>query len=117
MDIEWLRLHCLSLPHATERVQWGDNLVFKVADKIFAILALEPGGQFLSFKSTPDEAAELVERPGVIPAPYLAKAHWVALETEDALSAAEIKRLVARSYELVVAKLPKAKQAALRRKP
>ena len=116
MDIEWLRRHCLSFPHATEQVQWGDNLVFKVAGKIFAILALEPGGQYLSFKSSPEEAAELVERPGVIPAPYLARAYWVALESEDALSAAEIKRLVGRSYELVVAKLPKAKQAALRRK-
>ena len=116
MDIEWLRRHCLSFSNVTEQVQWGEHLVFKVAGKIFAILALEPGGQFLSFKSTPEEAAELVERPGVIPAPYLAKAHWVALESEDALSAAETKRLVGRSYELVVAKLPKAKQAALRRK-
>jgi len=53
MDIEWVRRHCLSFPHATERVQWGDNLVFKVAGKIFAILALEPGGQFLCFKGTP----------------------------------------------------------------
>ena len=116
MQIEWLRRHCLSFPHVTETVQWGDNLVFKVAGKIFAILALEPGGQYLSFKSTPEESAELVERPGVIPAPYLARAYWVALESEDALSPAEIKRLVGRSYELVVAKLPKAKQAALRRK-
>ena len=110
MDVEWVRRHCLSLPHATERVQWGEHLVFKVAGKIFAILALEPGGQFLSFKSTPEEAAELVERPGIIPAPYLARAHWVALEDEDALSAAETRRLLSRSYELVVAKLPKAAQ-------
>ncbi|HEY1207701.1 MAG: MmcQ/YjbR family DNA-binding protein [Bryobacteraceae bacterium] len=116
MDIEWVRRHCLSFPHATERVQWGDNLVFKVAGKIFAILALEPGGQFLCFKGTPEESAELVERPGIIPAPYLARAHWVALESEDALSAAEIKRLLGRSYDLVVAKLPKAKQTELRKR-
>jgi predicted DNA-binding protein (MmcQ/YjbR family) len=115
MDIEWVRRHCLSFPHATERVQWGDHLVFKVADKIFAILALEPSGQFLCCKCTPEEFAELVERPSVIPAPYMARAHWVALESEDALSAAEIKRLVGRSYELVVAKMPKRKQAELRK--
>jgi predicted DNA-binding protein (MmcQ/YjbR family) len=116
MDIEWVRRHCLSFPHATEQVQWGDNLVFKVEGKIFAILGLEPGGQFLCCKCSPEEAAELVERDGVIPAPYLARANWVALEREDALSAAELKQLVARSYELVVAKLPKSKQAALRKK-
>lgn len=116
MDIEWVRRHCLSFPHATEQVQWGDNLVFKVAGKIFAILALEPGGQCLSFKCSPEESAELVERPGIIPAPYLARADWVALEDEDALSAAEVRRLLGRSYELVVAKMPKAKQAELRKK-
>jgi predicted DNA-binding protein (MmcQ/YjbR family) len=116
MDIEWVRRHCLSFPHATERVQWGDNLVFKVADKIFAILALEPGGQFLCCKCSPEEFAELVERPGIIQAPYFARAQWVALEREDALNAAELKQLVARSYELVVEKMPKAKQAALKKK-
>jgi predicted DNA-binding protein (MmcQ/YjbR family) len=116
MDVEWLRHHCLSFPGASEHVQWGEHLVFKVAGKIFAVLALEPGGQFLMFKSTPEEAADLVERPGVIPAPYLARAHWVALETEDALSPAEIRRLVSRSYELVVEKLPKAKRPRTRGK-
>ncbi len=116
MDIEWVRRHCLSFPHATEQVQWGEHLVFKIAGKIFAILALEPGGQWLSLKSSPEESAELIERPGIIPAPYLARAHWVALESEDALSAAEVRRLLSRSYELVVAKMPKAKQAALKGK-
>ncbi len=116
MDIDWVRRHCLSFPHTTETVQWGDNLVFKVAGKIFAILRLEPGGQWISFKCSPEEFADLVERPGVIPAPYLARAHWVALESEDALDVAEVRRLLGRAYERVVAKLPKAKQAALRRK-
>ncbi len=31
-----------SLPHATEQVQWEDNLVFKVGGKMFAVAALEP---------------------------------------------------------------------------
>ena len=52
--------------------------------------------------------------PGIVPAPYLARNHWVALETEDALSAAEIERLIRRSYELVLAKLPKKIRAGLR---
>lgn len=115
MDIEWVRRHCLSLPHATERVQWGDHLVLKVADKVFAVLALEPGGMWLAVKCTPEEFAELVENPGVGQAPHFAKTHWVALESEEALPAAEVRRLISRSYALVVDKLPKAKQAALKK--
>jgi len=42
MNIEWVRRYCISLPHATETVQWGANLVFKIGGKVFAVLALEP---------------------------------------------------------------------------
>jgi predicted DNA-binding protein (MmcQ/YjbR family) len=119
----WLRAYCLSLPHTTEHVPWGDDLVFKVGSKtirgkggggkMFAAAALGPRGHRLSFKCTPEEFAELTERPGIVPAPYSARMHWVALETEDALPRAEIKRLVRLSYDLVVAKLPKKAQAEL----
>jgi predicted DNA-binding protein (MmcQ/YjbR family) len=97
-------------------VQWGEHLVFKVAGKMFAILALEPGGNWLTVKCTPEEFAELVERPGIGQAPYCAKTHWVALEAEDTVAVAEVRRLLERSYDLVVAKMPKSKQAALKRK-
>jgi predicted DNA-binding protein (MmcQ/YjbR family) len=42
MDIDWLRQHCLSLPHTTETIQWGSDLVFKIAGKMYTVLALEP---------------------------------------------------------------------------
>ena len=113
MNIEWLRRYCMSLPHATEIVQWGNNLVFKIGSKIFAILALEPAKVWLSFKCSPEDFAELVERPGIIPAPYLARNQWIALETEDALAAPEIKRLLRDSYNLVLEKLPRKARAAL----
>ena len=64
----------------------------------------------------PVRKEELVERPGVIQAPYFARTHWVALETEDALPRAEIQRRLKRSYDLVVLKLPKKTQAELGRK-
>jgi predicted DNA-binding protein (MmcQ/YjbR family) len=114
MNIEWLRRHCLSLRYTTESVQWGDNLVFKVGGKIFAILALDPGKVWLSFKCSEEVFAELVERPGIIPAPYLARNHWVALETEDALAQVEIKNLVRTAYQLVLDKLPKKTRSSLR---
>lgn len=112
MDLDSLRRLCLEWPGATERVQW-EALVFKVLDKIFAIAALEPQEVWLTIKSTPEEFYELVERPGIVPAPYLARAKWVALESPTALPDFEIKALLRRSYDLVVEKLPARSRAAL----
>jgi predicted DNA-binding protein (MmcQ/YjbR family) len=61
----------------------------------------------------PEEFVELVERPGIMQAPYFARNQWIALETEDALTAAEIKRLVRASYDLVLEKVPKKLRSAL----
>ena len=85
MEIEWVRQFCLSLPHATEQIQWEDDLVFKVGGKMFAVVALEPGPTCMAFKCSAEDFAELVERRGVAPSPYLARAHWVSLESEDVL--------------------------------
>ncbi len=114
MTAEQIRRFCLSLPHTTESSPFGpDDLVFKIGGKMYAVLVLVPAKVFLSFKSTPEEAAELVEMAGIIPAPYMARAHWVAMEHEDALPPAEMKRRLRRSYELVMEKLPKKARAAL----
>jgi predicted DNA-binding protein (MmcQ/YjbR family) len=113
MNVDWIRGHCLSLPHTTETVQWEDDLVFKIAGKMYAVAPLEPGKHWLSFKCSQEDFARLVEREGIVPAPYLARAYWVALTTADALPRAEIRGLLSRAYELVVAKLPKKTRAAL----
>lgn len=113
MNVDWIRRNCMALPHTTETVQWGDNLVFKVGGKVYAVAALEPAAVALSFKCTAEDFAELTERPGIIQAPYFAKGQWVALQSEDALTAAELKRLLKRAYELVFAKLTKKAQAEL----
>ena len=113
MSVEWVRRVCLSLPRVTENVQWGHDLVFKVAGKMFAVTPLEPAPHVLSFKCTPEDFAMLVERLGIVPAPYMARASWVALETFGALPRGEIERLLRGSYALVVAKLPKKTQAGL----
>ena len=113
MNIEWVREHCLSFPNATENVQWGNDLVFKIGGKMFAVAALEPGDHLFSFKCTPDSFAELVERPGIVPAPYLARAHWAAFQRADALPRGETKKLLRQSYDMVFAGLTKKTQASL----
>ncbi|HXJ13440.1 MAG TPA: MmcQ/YjbR family DNA-binding protein [Candidatus Limnocylindrales bacterium] len=107
MHIDQLRKLCLSFPGVTEQIQWGDDLLFKVGGKMFAVTRLEPAKVWISLKANPESFAELTERPGVIPAPYLARAKWISLESPDTLPEAEIAELLRESYELVLAKLPR----------
>jgi predicted DNA-binding protein (MmcQ/YjbR family) len=107
LNLESIRKICLSFPKVTEQLQWGDHLLFKIAGKMFAVASLEPSKAVLSFKVTPETFAELTERPSIIPAPYLARASWVALESFDALELAEAKALLRNSYDLVLARQPR----------
>jgi len=111
--VESIRKLCMSFPHSTEQIQWGYDLVFKIAGKMFAITPLEPAPVFLTIKADDESFAELTERPAIIPAPYLARAKWVALERADAVSPAELASLLRNSYDLVVARLPAKTRAAL----
>src|SRR5215472_6330030 len=113
MDIDGIRKHCLSFPHTIEMVQWGADLVFKVDGKIFAVAPLEVAPVQLSFKCTPESFVELCERQGIIPAPYMARAQWVALETLSAVSESELRELLTQSYQLVWERLPKKRREAL----
>jgi len=107
MNVDQLREICLSFAGTTEQIQWGDDLVFKVAGKMFAVTPLVPGYNWLSLKASPESFVELTERPGIIPAPYLARAKWIAIETPNVMSAAEVETLLRTSYHLVVARLPR----------
>jgi predicted DNA-binding protein (MmcQ/YjbR family) len=113
MSIEFVRNFAMSLPHATEQIQWEDHLLFKIGGKMFAITTLGPEGVRLSVKSTAEKFYELTEMPGVIPAPYMARNHWVALEQWNAIRRNEMEELIRESYDLVFAKLPKKTQAQL----
>jgi predicted DNA-binding protein (MmcQ/YjbR family) len=117
--IDWVRACCLALPHATEDVQWEHDLLFRIAGKMFCVANLEPGVSptKIAFKCTPEKFAELVEIEGIIPAPYMARNHWVAMIEMDALRPPEIKELIQASYQMILEKLPKNKQAALRPMP
>jgi predicted DNA-binding protein (MmcQ/YjbR family) len=114
MNADSIREYCIRLPYVTEVVQWGGHLVLKVGGKMFAVVALEPQDDVvLSFKATSDRFCELQEWPGIIPAPYLARSQWLALERFDAVRDDELKELLATSYRLVYEKLPKRTQEEL----
>ena len=113
MDIEPLRAWLLSLPHVAETMQWGDNLVFWVGDKaiggrMFALANLSKDSHgVLSFAAGAERFAELIEIEGVFPAPYLARAHWVAIERYDVFPSTELKEHLRNAHAVVFAKLPK----------
>ena len=113
--VEWVRQFCRSLPHTTEKVRWEHNLLFCVAEKMYCVANLEPGNgpSKITFKCTPEIFAEMVEREGMIPAPYSARNHWVTVTDVDLFRQSELKERIAASYELIVARLPKRTQVKL----
>ena len=50
MNVEWFRKFCMSLPHSTEEVLWGGDLVFKIGGKMYAVAVLDPAAVCMSFK-------------------------------------------------------------------
>jgi predicted DNA-binding protein (MmcQ/YjbR family) len=95
MTLDSIRAFCTSLPHVTEKVQWGDDLVFKVGGKMFCVAYLGVPTH-LSFRPSEEHRIELLEIEGVIPAPYMARAGWVSVREMKAVNAAEILRLLFR---------------------
>jgi predicted DNA-binding protein (MmcQ/YjbR family) len=120
MNVEFIQRFCLSFPHATENLQWGDNLCFKVGGKIFALLSLSSVPPRIMFKCSPEGFAELVEKEDIVPAPYLGRYKWVSFQRLDVLPWGEMKDLIEQSYEMVAAKAKvnkAAKRPTNRRRP
>ncbi len=112
MDAERVRELLNKLPLVEETEQWGHNLVFWVGDKaiggkMFALVNLDQDGQaLLSFSAGPERFHELLENDGVIPAPYMARIHWVAIERWTAIPAKELEALLCAARDLTYARLP-----------
>jgi len=107
MDFDKAKTLCRALPGVTEDTKWGCDIVFSIGAKMFAVTDDQSPPKGMSFKVDDERFLELTDRPGIIPAPYLARAKWVYVETTSALSDQEAAQLLRRSYELVFAKLTK----------
>jgi predicted DNA-binding protein (MmcQ/YjbR family) len=112
MNIENLREICLALPHVTEDIKWGHDLVFSIGAKMFCVIGVDSSPVSASFKVTDEEFEEMSTRKGFKPAPYVAKYKWVYLEDISVMNITEWKKYVKQSYELVKDKLsPKIKNS------
>jgi predicted DNA-binding protein (MmcQ/YjbR family) len=124
MDAESARDFLRKLPLVVETMQWGDNLVFWVGDKaiggkMFALVNLDPDSHWraMSFAAGPERFHELLENDGVVPAPYAARLHWVALERWNALPGRELEALLRNAWDLTYAKLPQRTKDTLKLPP
>lgn len=112
MTLEEIRNICLSLNDVTEDIKWGHDICFSISSKMFLVTSAENSPVNASFKVKDDEFAELIEREGFIPAPYLARHKWVLVNDINTMTKKEWKERITRSYELVKAKLPKERKAS-----
>ena len=84
--------------------------MLKVGGKMFVVLATTDapgmGRHVMSIKCSDDDFDRLTALAGIVPAPYLARAKWVAFESFDVIPFGELDQLVERAYALVAAKLP-----------
>ncbi len=116
MDLERLTVICTSFPGVEQDIKWEHDLCFLVGKKMFAATGLHRDFN-VSFKVTPEKFAELVERPGIIPAPYLGRYHWVSVSDGQSLTIAEWEALLKASYQAVFDKLPRKVRLSLQGDP
>ena len=101
-------------PGVTRDTKWGVDMVLSVGGKMFAVMPSDgsEGGR-LSFKVADERFLELTDQPGIIPAPYLARAHWISITEPHRFATAELVAFILDAYLLVRAKLTKKLQAEL----
>lgn len=114
MNIEEIRIYCLSKKQTTEGFPFGDDtLVFKVKGKMFALMNLE-GELRMNLKCDPEEAIRLHEKyDAVIPGYHMNKKLWNTVIADGSITDQLIKKWIDDSYKHVVSKLPKKDQLGL----
>ena len=114
MTYDQLTKYLLSLPGAELSIKWGEDHCFVVGAKMFAAMGPKAKGpQGISFKTDEMGFEVLTKKRGIVPSPYLARAHWVRLDRFDRLPRKQLEAYLARAHAIVAAKLPKKVQKAL----
>jgi predicted DNA-binding protein (MmcQ/YjbR family) len=119
MNITKAHDFCAKLPGSTRDIKWafGDSAhaVFSVGSKMFAMFTLKNDKLIdtLMFKADDARFLELTDREGFMPAPYLAKSHWVKVEGVKRMTDTEAKVLLTEAHHVVMAKLSKKMQKAI----
>jgi predicted DNA-binding protein (MmcQ/YjbR family) len=118
MQFSILAAYCSKLPNARAERKWGNTEVFMLEKKMFALFIMDERDRRIEMwcKVEDDVFLSYTDQPGIRPAPYLARAKWVAME-KHAMTNAMARQVLNRAHQLVLAKLPKRVQAELQGKP
>jgi predicted DNA-binding protein (MmcQ/YjbR family) len=106
MTIEDIQLACKKFSHVTEEIKWETHICYCVGGKIFIITNPDGSPVTASFKVNDEDFAELSEREGMKPAPYLAKYKWIYTDDISRMSKKEWGIYLKKAYDIVAAKLP-----------
>jgi len=116
MNVPQLRQFCRTFPSATETLyaEPSNFLVYAVGGKKFAYFKTsEPERWRFSTRVAPDRFIELTDFPGVKPARYRGRYHWITIVHVPSFPATYLTELVAWSYQKALGALSKAQQNAI----
>ena len=108
MNIEEIREYCLSKNGVTESFPFDeDTLVFKVKNKMFALMSLE-GNLSINLKNSPEIIIELREKySSVVPGYHMNKKYWNTVYVNGTIKRELIYQWINESYNIIVSKLPR----------
>ncbi len=114
MTLEAFHAAALALPGARLDIKWGEDRIYCVGEKMFAAAgSIKNPVPRYSFKTSPMAFEGLIEQGLATPAPYLARARWVALTHPDALPDAALIAYLGQAHAMVAAGLTKKKRVEL----
>ena len=116
MTANQLKKFRISFPGATGKLHGDPSniLVYSVGSKHFAYFKTsDPEKWRFSVPVTPERFVELTDMPGVKPARYMARFHWVTIVTVRQFPADYLTELVEWSYQRALGSLSKTTQLAV----
>ena len=117
MDYDSLCSYLDSKPGARRDMPFGpDALVFKVLNKMFALVAWQADPLTIALKADPIDAIILRRQYDAIkPGKYLHKKHWNTVTLDGSVPDDELRQMIDESYALVVKGMSRADQEKMRK--
>lgn len=115
MTLEQLKTLLSAKPFTELSFPFGDDVyVFKVCNKMFALIGFRNDCIMLNLKCDPDESVMLRQIfPSITPGYHMDKRHWISVYFDGSVPQGEVERLIDNSFALVVSKLNKKQQQAV----
>ncbi len=107
MTLDTLIAFCEALPGATAIIKIEDHLTYNIGGKSFLWLGQDHVPVTCSFKCSDEDFADLQEREGFIPAPYMARNKWIMCTDIGLLYKDDLEKYIRQSYALILGTLPK----------